>query len=342
VADYVDIQYATLIGTRQQRFDIKSRNPLKINCRCPLCGDSKKRASKARGWITESTKTSRLFYNCFNCGAGMSFEKFLESQDPSLYNDYIAERFLNGDNLKRQDTQHQTADEEKPTFNKDPLKIIKKISQLRHDHPAKKYIEQRQIPSNQHYRIFYAPKFKTWINSIIPDKFPPFKKDEPRLILPFIDENGRCFGVSARSFDPNGFRYISIMFDDVPKIFGIDQVDFSKRYYVVEGSIDSLFLDNAIAMAGADGNTNSLENVENAVFVFDLEYRNKEIMKRVEKIIDKGLNVCLLPKNMAKYGKDINEFVLNGVSPVYIQECIDANIYKGLSAKIRLAELKNC
>jgi transcription elongation factor Elf1 len=331
VADYVDIQYATMLSGRFQGFSIKHRNPLKINMRCPICGDSKKSKTKARGWITESQKTQSLFYSCFNCGASHSFQTFLKSQDPSLYNEYIAEKFLNKEQKVPDDTGRHNP--EKPTFDKDPLKLIKKISQLRHDHPAKKYIEQRQIPPNQHYRIFYAPKFKTWINSILPDKFPPFKKDEPRLILPFLDEKGKCFGVSARSFDPNGYRYISIMFKDVPKIFGADQINFNKLYMVCEGAIDSLFLDNAVAMAGADGNVSGLRNIENAIFVFDAEPRNLEIVKRMEKLIRNGHKICIWPSHVP--GKDINEMHLNGLTN--IDKVIKDNTYSGLDAQLKLA-----
>ena len=59
--------------------------------------------------------------------------------------------------------------------------------------------------------------------------------------------------MSARLFDPDGLRYITIMFEEVPKIFGLDTVNFQEKYYVVEGALDSMFLSNAVAMAGADG-----------------------------------------------------------------------------------------
>lgn len=341
MVDYVDLQHAMLLSNKLERFKVKSKNPYRINFRCVYCGDSQTSKVKARAWLLED-KYQSFRYFCHNCGESHSFHAFLKSFDNMLYNDYVSEKFI--DKTKEHKVDSKTEEQPKPVPKKyvDHLKNIKKISQLKFDHPAKEYILKRKIPSDQHYKIYYAPKFKTWVNSIIPDKF-TFTKDEPRIILPFLDKNGKLFGFSARGFDPNGLRYITIMInDDKPKIFGLNEVDFSKRYYVVEGAIDSLFLDNAIAMAGADGNVNGLDNLENAVFVFDLEYRNKEIMKRVEKIIDKGFNVCLFPKTMVKHGKDINEFVLNGVSPVHIKECIDANIYKGLSAKIRLVELKNC
>jgi transcription elongation factor Elf1 len=332
MVDYVDMQYVNLLASRFQRFKIKNRNPLKVNFRCSLCGDSQKSQTKARGWIIENQKTSSLFYSCFNCGASHSFQQFLKIQDPSLYNEYIAEKFLNSDR-KIAAIEPTIQNPEKPVFCKNPLSSIKKISQLKFDHPVKKYIEQRQIPTDQHYRIFYAPKFKTWINNIIPGKFPPFKKDEPRLILPFLNENGKCFGVSARGFDPNGLRYITIMFEEVPKIFGLDVVDFDRSYYVVEGAIDSLFLNNAIAMAGADGNVTGLKNIENATFVFDAESRNLEITKRIEKLIRKGHKVCIWPHNVP--GKDINEMWLNGMRN--IEETIKNNTFSGLEAQLKLA-----
>ena len=330
MADYVDMRYVNLLASRFSRFSIKHQSPLKVNFRCPICGDSQTSQKKARGWITENTKTQTLFYSCFNCGVSHPFRNFLKLQDQALYKDYIAEKFLN---KERDPNQLEIPNPEKPVFDKSPLKSIKKISQLKHDHPVKAYIESRQIPSDQHYRLYYAPKFRNWINSIIPDKFPSVTKDEPRLILPFFDEDGKCFGVSARGFDPNGLRYITIMFREVPKIFGIDKVDFEKPYIIAEGAIDSLFLNNAIAMAGADGNVSGLKNLENATFLFDAEPRNLEIVKRMDKLMRKGYKVCIWPHNVP--GKDINEMWLNGKRD--IEKTIKENTFSGLEGQLRLA-----
>jgi len=249
------------------------------------------------------------------------------------YNDYVTEKYVNNMKSEKKESPLDNLKSEGPKFKPgNHLKSIKKISQLLPSHPVKAYIDSRKIPPAQHYRLYYAPKFKTWINSIIPNKLDMKGKDEPRLIMPFFDEEGNLFGVSARGFDPNGMRYITIMFQDRQKIFGLDKVDFNKKYYVLEGAIDSLFLPNAIAMAGADGNVNGLKNVENAVFVFDAEPRNKEIHKRIEKIIRAGHSVCIWPSNID--GKDVNEMVLNGVTN--IEEIIRKNTYKGLEANLKL------
>jgi transcription elongation factor Elf1 len=328
MVDYIDLHYANMLSSKLERFKVRSTAPYKINFRCHVCGDSQKSRVKARGWLLEKDNTFHYF--CHNCGASQSFSFFLKSVDGLLYNDYVAEKYIN--KTKEEKTTLEKTKFETPKFKENPLKSLKKISQLEPSHPLKKYIEQREIPANHHYRLYYAPKFKTWVNSLIPNKFESTDKDEPRLVMPFVDKDGRVFGVSARGFKPNGVRYITIMFDERPKIFGLDKVDFTKKYFVVEGAIDSMLLSNAIAMAGADGNMNGLESLENAIVVFDNESRNKEIHKRMEKVIRAGHSICIWPSFVP--GKDINEMILNGLTNV--EEVILQNTYRGLEANLKL------
>ena len=336
--DFVEIQYAQQLAGRLDRYKITNRSPMKINFRCPICGDSKKSKSKARGWLLE--KDNSLFYYCHNCGASHSFSNFLRVVDPLAYNDYVAEKFIGKANntiSTETSTLEQTKFEQPNFSHRDVLKNLKKISQLDYNHPVKKYIDKRSIPSKHHYRLYFAPRFKEWINGIIPNKFENVKKDEPRLVIPFLDKDRKCFGVSARGFDPEGLRYITIMFDDVPKIFGLDKVNFNEKYYVVEGALDSMFLSNAVAMAGADGNTNALKMVDNAVFVFDAEPRNREIHKRMERIIDAGHSIVIWPNDVP--GKDINEMVLDG-SISCVESLMRTITYKGLEAKLKFQQWK--
>lgn len=331
MVDYVELQYATMLSGRLERYKVKSTSPYRINFRCPICGDSQKSKYKARAWLIEDRSEGGFYFNCFNCHSPVGkLGNFLKQVDPMLYNDFIAEKYVN----KVKDEPQVPSKEQfkKPVFSSDPLKKIKKVSQLSHDHPVKKYIESRQIPSDQHWKLYYAPKFNSWINSIIPNKFDAKIPDEPRLVIPFKDDTGKLFGVSARGFNPKGLRYITIMFDDQkPKIFGLDSVDFTKRYYVVEGAIDSLFIENSIAMAGADGNASGLSNIENAVFVFDNERRNKEIHKQIEKLIRLGYHICIWPASIEQ--KDINDMHIGGIKN--IKGIIDNNIHKGLEASLK-------
>lgn len=338
MADYIDVRYATLLSARYPRYSVKHRNPLKINFRCPICGDSKHSMKKARGWITEIPKTGHLHYKCFNCGTSLSFISFAKQMDPNLYKDYVTERYVG--KAREEVSIDEKVKTETPKFDKNPLKNIKKISQLKYDHPVKKYIESRKIPSKEHYRMYYASKFMKWINSIIPGKFEDYllKKDEPRLVIPLIDKTGQIFGVSARAFSDNSLRYITIMFDDSPKIFGLDKVDFSKPYFVTEGSIDAMFLNNCVAMVGADANLEGLEQLDNAIFVHDFEPRNKEICDRMENLLNRGFHVCIWPLNVK--GKDVNDMYLNGIKNV--EDIIKKNTYSGLMGQLKLKEWRKC
>ena len=102
----------------------------------------------------------------------------------------------------------------------------------------------------------------------------------------------------------------------------------------MEGALDSMFLSNAVAMAGAEGSTPGLGNTDNAIFVFDAEPRNKEIHKRMERIIRNGHRICIWPSDVP--AKDINEMTLAGLNNV--EELIRENTYKGLQATLKLSE----
>lgn len=335
----VDLKYSGILSTRLERYTVKSHSPYRANVRCPICGDSQKSKFKARGWILE--KDNSAIYYCHNCGASMGMSNFLKTIDTNLYNDYVVDIALEKGYRKKEEPKEKPLDKllkRQPKFTKkgSPLLSIKKISQLSADHPAREYVNSRKIPVNKHFQLYYTPKFETWTNSLIPGKLPE-KEVKPRLVLPFIDSKGVVFGYQGRAFDKKSIRYITIMLDeDMPKVFGLNTVDFNKRYYVVEGPIDSLFLSNAVAMAGADGNAAGLENKKNAVFVFDLEPRNAEIVKRMQNVIDQGYSVCILPHSLHKYGKDLNEFVINGIKAVDLETIINNNTYSGLEAKLAM------
>lgn len=325
---FIDHKYTQLLSNRLSRFT--KVNQKTYNFRCPICGDSQKNTYKSRGYIYE--KKDYMLYFCHNCGASMSFGNFLKQFDPQLYNEYNQEKFLNKESNNRT-KEPDITDSTPPKFRVDsPLKVLKKISQLDPDHPAKRYVMRRRIPSQYHHKLCFCPRFKQWINSSIPGKFNGDAGDEARLIIPFIDKDENCFGVQGRSFKPDGLRYITIMFDESkPKIFGLDTCDFSKPVYILEGPIDSMFIPNSIAMAGAD--TSMV--ISNGIFIYDNEPRNEQIVKRMEKAIDKGYNVVIWPDNLKQ--KDINDMVIEGIDPLNI---INQNIFSGLQAKMRLSQWK--
>ena len=61
---------------------------------------------------------------------------------------------------------------------------------------------------------------------------------------------------------------------------------------ITEGPIDSLFLDNAVALAGADADIKI--NHEQCTMIFDNEPRNQEIVNRMIKAVDKKFNLVVV------------------------------------------------
>lgn len=340
--NHIDLKYSNILSTRLDMFKIKQTYPYRANCRCPICGDSQKSKTKARGWILEKDN-SALFY-CHNCGASLQLRNLLKAIDINLYNDYVVDSLIEKPNRKEEKTKPiDTLVQKRPKFEKrgSPLKGLKKISSLPFNHPCKKYIESRRIPANQHYRLYYSPKFVEWVNTIAPDKMEKRSTDHSRLVMPFIDKKGNVFGFNARAFDENQLRYITIMLDENrAKVFGLNALDSTKKYYVVEGPIDSLFLSNSIAMAGADLKTEDLPNVENAIFVFDNEPRNTQIVNRMEKCIEKGYSVCFWPKSVI--ANDVNDMILSNITSDEIQNIINENAFRGLEAKLKLSYWRKC
>ena len=202
---------------------------------------------------------------------------------------------------------------------------MRSISELNSDHPATGYLLGRQIPKQFFEEIYYTERFCTWVNTQKPC-FEEVSRDHPRIIIPFIDENGEWFGFQGRSLRPNDkLRYITIMLDESrTKVYGLNRVNYNKTVYVTEGPFDSLYIDNAIAMAGADVDWTLLDG-KDAVFVYDNERRNKEIVNRIAKAIDKGFEVVIWPENLDE--KDLNDMFMAGHD---VQSLVEFNTYSAL------------
>ena len=309
-----------MLSPRLDKFK-KVRDNL-FNFRCPYCGDSRKSQSKARGYFYR--KKNDYFYRCHNCGKGTTFGKVLEYIDTMMYKEYIMERYK-GDAPK---TNVPEFNFEAPKFKKiDPkLENLTPINKLNGGHPARQFVESRQLPEEFYSDLYLCPKFFKWskIQS---------QQEHPRLVIPFRDESGEVFAAQGRAFGKESPKYLTIKFQDKPKIFGLDRVDFAKRYYVVEGPLDSMFLDNCLAVAGADfrylppGDT---------TIVLDNEPRSREIIKQMERLIHQEHELVIWPDTITQ--KDINDMVLAGVKD--IQQLINNNTFSGLEAKMKLAAWK--
>jgi len=330
---YIDTNYINLISPRLEKFS-KKKDYL-YNFRCPYCGDSSKNKNRARGFFYRVK--SDMVFKCHNCGMGRTLANFLKDNDTNLYDQYVIERFKNGLTGKGTTTKNPDIDFKTPVFKKKDTDKLIPISELNITHPARKYLDDRKIPNKKLDQIYYIEQYKEWVNNQKPT-FKTTLKDHPRIIIPLIS-NGEWFGFQGRSINPKTIlRYITtILNEDPPKIYNLDGVDYTKNVYVTEGPFDSMFLNNAIAMVGADFDTNFFSEKPNTkfVFVYDNEPRNKEIVRRIEHIVECGHKIVIWPKTITE--KDINYMVLAGHN---VQDVVQSNIFSGLEAKLKLTEWK--
>ena len=329
--DYVEDKYIRFLNTRLDKFkNVKSGL---YNFRCPYCGDSQKHRNKARGYFF--LKKSEYIYKCHNCGIGRSLGNFLKENAVDLYDQFLLEKYRNGATGKGRHTPNPTYKSAKPNFSS-KVSDLQSISELNKKHPAREYLEKRQIPQEKLSSLYYTDRFKTWINSKKPGTFQSLQNDRGRIIIPLIDKEGKWFGVQGRSLLPRStMRYITIIFDeDKHKVFGLNNVKESEPIYIVEGPIDSLFLDNSVAMVGSDVDPRTY-SWSDYIWVYDNEPRNRQIVERLAKSIDRGDKVVIWPQSVTK--KDINDMILVGLDP---QKIIQNNTYQGIQAKIKLTEWK--
>ena len=319
---YIDVKYVNIISPFLQQF--KKKGDFLWNFRCPYCGDSQKSRTKARGFVYR--KKNDLFYKCHNCGVGTTLGKLIEHLDSKSYKDYIMERYKSGVKTVNKEPEFKF---DEPVFrSKDVCSTLNSLEELQDDHPARKIIDRRNLPISSYKDLFLCPEFYKFTNKLIPNKFPSLDGDHPRLLIPFRDEEGEVFAYQGRAFGNEQPKYLTIKLQERDKIFGLDKIDKRKEVLVVEGPLDSLFLDNCIAVAGAD-----VPNLDcDFTVVFDNEPRNKELLKQVEKAINRGHKICLWPEGM-EY-KDINDMILGGYTKEEIQDLIKHNTYQGTAATL--------
>jgi hypothetical protein len=275
---------------------------------------------------------------CHNCGASISFYNFLDKVDPRLCKEYSLERYKNGNATNSPAPNFEDFKAPAPKFKKSLT--IPSIESLPDGHFAKTYVEARQIPQAFYSELYYAEDFKKFVESLNLEK-DTLKENDPRLVIPFYDEDKNLIAFQGRALGESKLRYITIkMNDDNHKVFGLDRIDKEKTIYVVEGPIDSMFLENAIATADANlMSASKLFDRTKIVLVYDNEPRNKELHNQMEKAIDEHYAVVIWPELIVE--KDVNEMVLNGgFSPDEIQDFISKSTFVNLRAKMEFINWK--
>ena len=327
MSSYIDLKFINDLSGRLSQF--KKKTDYLFNFRCPHCGDSQKSKTKARAYLYRVKND--MFFKCHNCGQGQNLANFIKFVDPKLYESYLLERYK-----KSAPATPKPEFDFKPTKFKDqtPIDDLKSIKDLPEDHPARLYCDNRKIPEKCFDKLFLSDKFMTLVNEVKPNTYKVIK-DHPRLIIPFYDTTGKVFAFQGRAFGKEQPKYLTIKLDEnKQKVYGLDKVNFQQPIYITEGPIDSLFIDNCLAAGGADLFLKNKIPNEHITYIFDNEPRNKEIVKRMYKVIEQDFNVVIWPEDLQL--KDVNDMIMSGLTKLQLQDIISNNTYSKLSALTKL------
>jgi hypothetical protein len=341
---FVDCQFVDTISHLLRNF--RRKTDYLYNFSCPICGDSKTKKLKARGYLLRSKGKDGivkdgLFYKCHKCGITLNFPDFLKSLDNQYYKEYILETFKDGVSSKKSKVPKKWPDNKKEQSPAKPMILIgcPAIATLGDDHLAKEYIKSRKIPELFWKQIFWCEDFKILVDKLSPDNKYELKDGDKRIILPCLDRQGNIMAIIGRTLEPNAdVRYLIVKaYDDAPRIYGMHRLSNTwKRIYLVEGAFDSMFLPNSLAMCGSDI-PNSLPR-ENVVIVYDNEPTKQETRDKILKTLKNGWKCCIWPNSIEE--KDINEMILAGYTSDFIRATIDQNSYNGQLGIIKLTDWK--
>lgn len=333
---YIDSKYIKLVSSRLRNF--KQKNNYLWNFSCPICGDSQKNLSKARGYVFQ--KSNNLFYRCHNCGSSISLGNLIKHIDTSLHKEYVLERYKAGEN-GNSNFKDPSFEVPSPKFGKlDKQKVFEHsewCDKLPNGHFCLEYLKHRKI-SEVHYKsLLFTQKYSDFIDALVPNHGKQIVNDA-RLVIPFYNEYNELIAVSGRALENSDqkLRYVTIRTNESKDklVFGFDKVKLDEKVKIVEGPIDSLFLNNCLA--SGDANLCLIaEQIEckEKVLIFDNEPRNKEIVKMMQDAITLNYDIVIWPETTK--GKDINEMVMNGKSPGEIEEIISSNTFKGIIAQLK-------
>jgi transcription elongation factor Elf1 len=337
----VESKYIRLISSRLRNF--KQKKDYLWNFSCPICGDSKKNLSKARGYVFQ--KGTNLFFNCHNCGVGTNLGNLIKQVDPSLHKEYVLERYKSGEsgfsNFKS-----PAFDIPAPRFDKvakeKHFEHAEWVSKLPSGHFCIVYCTNRRFLSTMIDTLLFTPNYKKFCDALVPNHGKEITADA-RLVIPFYDKYNTLIGVSGRALENSDYklRYVTLRTNESQDklIYGMDKVNTNELVKIVEGPLDSMFLTNCVGSGdSALIQTAKLIDADQKVLIFDNEPRNKEIVKLMDDAIKLGYNVVIWPDTMEQ--KDINEMVMSGISPDEIERIISSNTFTGLRAQMKFISWK--
>ena len=309
------------------------------NFSCPICGDSKKNKRKARGYIYK--KIDKYNMTCKNCDAGMSLNNFIKLIAPELYHHFIFNKFKRKEDDFNSFLNNKTNAKEK----KSPEYQFPFLIPFFESKEALSYVEERKIPRTRLKEVFFLSDLNLLIKEFEHLGYTPLPYTSPRLVFVVRNDLNEQTGFITRALNPKDtLRYYNIKIkENNSLLYGTPFLNHQKPVWIVEGIIDSLFLENSIA-ACSSSFQHAFEYCQkkNLLFtcVYDNERYNPQLIKIMNNTINMGYSVVVF-SSFPFLGKDLNEMtLLNQWNSKTLETLLTQRIFHSLRAKLELDRWK--
>lgn len=329
-------------------FALDDTNPNYYNFVCPNpeCGDFN-RPNKKKAYIYTDTWQ----FVCYKCTPLTPFAKWLHQHDEDAYRRLLFNAF--GPNRGHRDNSTPLPVAPRPTDASLPFKEGE-IIPIMSNHPLAiaglNLCKHRRIREEVYSDWFVCLQGDQFLNRDANGNYVLDAKGHPtgneyhnRIIIPFYHFGGKWGQFDARAIDQaNPLRYRN--FTGVKRTaYNIDFINYDEPIYILEGTIDSTFVHNAIAIGGIQHfneiisqNPRLLENKDKVVVLWDNDEKGQEARAKTCELGYKWFTWEGLKS------KDINGAVMAGELPVdeegfVYRDAIEARVRNPESASILFA-----
>jgi len=315
-----------------KRFQIpgKKEVPAGYSMYCPHCTEGTAKHRRRVAYIlTGNQRNNFNTFSCRRCPETYSFKKFLEKHQPALHEEYVEkEKLVRLQQIKDGQRRPKEVPKSEVEYELEYIDLPDTFMPATDHFPAVKYCRSRLIPEEVIKKLYFAHKI------VELDEIGEVKCEyKNMLVFPFY-AGDKVYGYQARCITEKLFYTQSL---EGFKVYNFYNVDPNINCYIFEAIIDSLFIENSIAMVGSDIPNYFLDNLYRSVFCFDNDGTSATYRKQ-KTYLDRGHKIVIWPDEIQE--KDVNEMICAGVSSNDVKSIIEENIYSGIAAEIRLGILE--
>ena len=286
-------------------------NGREIKVNCPFCGDKE---LKGTVWLTN---TYRWCYSCWRASCRCSSKpilatKWLKEVNPGLLDEYKKEiTAQSGKTEKEKDTLKIMIERQREIDSIEQKRQLEE--EMKADRESTKYFKRISVPG-----IYQIPAINFCKRRLIPEsvwsKFYYCDEDKyhGRVIIPFYDRSGKIEFFQGRTLIKSKAKYLSRVGHTA--LYNWDFIDKTKPIAILEGPINSIFVENSTATVGACSSGELDEKLKDldCWYIFDNDKAGrKEAWKRVQDGKPVFMwNQFLFAYNLPSGINDINDVIM--------------------------------